>query len=876
MSKFNYKFRRLIGACYSGGNTVFSRSGDVLLSPVGNRVTEFDLLNCTARTVDVELRSSVRCVAVTSDDRIMIAIDETNHGVLVNLRSGAVLHRFAFKKNVRCVAFSPNDRHFAVSHGNHVQVWRTPLARRDFAPFVLHGTYTGQQQEVTHVCWDKKGEFLLSSSSDNTARVFSLSKIDKFRATTLAGQKESLVGSFFAGEGGTIIYTVSRDGAVFTWNWRHDQDDENEDHDEDEDKDKEPVKPLVGGSWALVSRHFFNQERAKVSGVSMDANGKLLVVGFTTGVFGLYSMPSCSNIHSLSVSSDAITSVSMSPSGDWLSFGCPILGQLLVWEWQSETYVLKQQGHGYAMNAMRYSPDEQCIATGGEDGKVKMWSSSSGFCFVTFDQHTAPVRDVTFANPGVVLSASLDGTVRAFDLVRYKNFKTMTTPEPVQFMCVSSDPSGEIVAAGCMDPFDVYLWSLQTGKILDVLSGHKGPVTSLKFSPVGGNLASGSWDRTVKIWDCYKNDVMETLQHSFDVVCLDWRPDGKNLVVGTLSGSLDFWDAQEGELMFSIDGQRDISGGRKENDRMVAANNSSSRHFTSVAYSADWECVLAGGNSKYICIYAAASQVLLKKFQISHSRSLDGTLDFLNSKFMADGGPISEIQEAGDDEDARKMGAVTNLPGAKRMDDGSRKSKREVKTSCIGFSGTGTDFAAVTTEGLLVWSLDSDMVFDPVALTEEVTPSAVASNIAKGLHGQALAMALLLNENNLIEAAVDGVPNGSIPLVCRGISREHFDRFLQFLAKKVASTPHIEFYLNWLLAFSKAHAGALEGSRGVKHRSSLKSLFKAVKSRQLELRVCLNENAHVCRWTAASLESELKKLTGAGDGIDQAASENLT
>lgn len=46
------------------------------------------------------------------------------------------------------------------------------------------------------------------------------------------------------------------------------------------------------------------------------------------------------------------------------------LGQLLVWEWQSESYVLKQQGHPNSMVSLAYSPDGQYIVTGGDDGKV--------------------------------------------------------------------------------------------------------------------------------------------------------------------------------------------------------------------------------------------------------------------------------------------------------------------------------------------------------------------------------------------------------------------------------------------------------------------------------------------------------------------------
>ena len=67
--------------------------------------------------------------------------------------------------------------------------------------------------------------------------------------------------------------------------------------------------------------------------------------------------------------------------------------------------------------------------------------------------------------------------------------------------------------------------------------------------------------------------------------------------------------------------------GRKMNDRTTADNNAASRFFTSIAYSADGTCLLAGGNSKYVCIYEISQQILLKKFQISFNRSLDGVLD---------------------------------------------------------------------------------------------------------------------------------------------------------------------------------------------------------------------------------------------------------
>ena len=43
MSKFNYRFSTLCGCVYRKGNLLFSRDGDSVYSPVGNRITQFDL-----------------------------------------------------------------------------------------------------------------------------------------------------------------------------------------------------------------------------------------------------------------------------------------------------------------------------------------------------------------------------------------------------------------------------------------------------------------------------------------------------------------------------------------------------------------------------------------------------------------------------------------------------------------------------------------------------------------------------------------------------------------------------------------------------------------------------------------------------------------
>ena len=97
---------------------------------------------------------------------------------------------------------------------------------------------------------------------------------------------------------------------------------------------------------------------------------QLIVTSFQNGAFYLHEMPTFTLIHSLSISEQAISTIRFDQSGDWIALGVSSLGQLLVWEWHSQCYVLKQQGHTGVANCLDHSKDGKYIATGGEDGKV--------------------------------------------------------------------------------------------------------------------------------------------------------------------------------------------------------------------------------------------------------------------------------------------------------------------------------------------------------------------------------------------------------------------------------------------------------------------------------------------------------------------------
>jgi periodic tryptophan protein 2 len=557
-------------------------------------------------------------------------------------------------------------------------------------------------------------------------------------------------------------------------------------------------------------------------------------VGFSTGVFGLWEMPGFSSIHTLSISQEKISSVAINPSGEWLAFGARKLGQLLVWEWQSESYILKQQGHFYDMNTLSYAPDGQTIATGGDDGKVKVWSTHNGFCFITFSEHTAPVSTVAFAKQGAVLfSASLDGTVRAFDLIRYRNFRTFTSPSPVQFSSLAVDPSGEVVAAGSTDSFEIFLWSVQTGKLLDILAGHEGPVSSLAFSPTGANqLVSGSWDRTVRVWNVFgRSRAVEPLTLNSDVLAVAFRPDGKEIAASTLDGQISFFDVQEGKQTNNIEGRKDISGGRKADDRVTAANSASGKAFNSLAYTADGRCLLAGGNSKYVVLYDVreGEGVMVKKYQISENLSLEGTEEFLDSRKVNEAGiNVDLIDNRGDESDLEDR-MDTSLPGATRGagDMSRRRYRPEARTKCIQFSPTGRAWAAASTEGLLIYSLDETVLFDPFDLSIDLTPQSVLDVLAAREYLKALVMAFRLNEKSLIQRVYESIPHGDIRLVARQMPLMYVPLLLQFVADHLDRSPHLEFDLLWANALLMTHGRYLRDRSG-EHASTFRMLQKAL------------------------------------------------
>jgi WD40 repeat protein/predicted Ser/Thr protein kinase len=127
---------------------------------------------------------------------------------------------------------------------------------------------------------------------------------------------------------------------------------------------------------------------------------------------------------------------------------------------------------------------------------------------------------------------------------------------PVMSVCFS--PDGKRLASGSLDK-TIKVWDAATGQVVHTLTGHTEPVVRVCFSPDGKRLASASLDKTVRIWDAATGQLIRTLEgHANIVMSVCFSPDGKRLASTSISqgnGKVRVWDAATGQEVFALTGR---------------------------------------------------------------------------------------------------------------------------------------------------------------------------------------------------------------------------------------------------------------------------------------------------------------------------------
>jgi periodic tryptophan protein 2 len=106
--------------------------------------------------------------------------------------------------------------------------------------------------------------------------------------------------------------------------------------------------------WRLSHKHYLNSPThlGRAVGMYVAPAIHLAVIALDTGAIALYDLWTQQQLQSLTISTAAISVVVLSPDATWIGIAAAETGSLAVWEWQSETYILRQQGLSLSMRCV--------------------------------------------------------------------------------------------------------------------------------------------------------------------------------------------------------------------------------------------------------------------------------------------------------------------------------------------------------------------------------------------------------------------------------------------------------------------------------------------------------------------------------------------
>lgn len=94
------------------------------------------------------------------------------------------------------------------------------------------------------------------------------------------------------------------------------------------------------------------------------------------------------------------------------------------------------------------------------------------------------------------------------------------------------------------------------GTALQTLTGHKGFVYAVAFSPDGSRVGSVSNDNTAKIWDLATGTALKTFDHGSMVTDIAFSPDGKRVITASRDYYTKIWDIATGKVVACSEGVR--------------------------------------------------------------------------------------------------------------------------------------------------------------------------------------------------------------------------------------------------------------------------------------------------------------------------------
>jgi WD40 repeat protein/tRNA A-37 threonylcarbamoyl transferase component Bud32 len=177
-------------------------------------------------------------------------------------------------------------------------------------------------------------------------------------------------------------------------------------------------------------------------------------------------------------------------------------------------------------------------------------------------------------------------------------------------------PDGSMLASGSEDK-TIKLWEVGSGSLIRTLEGHNRGVKSVVFSPDGSMLASGSEDKTIKLWEVGSGRLLRTLEgHNRGVKSVDFSPDGRMIASGSRDRTIKLWEVGSGSLIRTLEGHN--------------------RAVSSVVFSPDGSMLASGSGDETIKLWEVGSGRLPRTLE-GHNGGVNSVVFSPDGRMLASG-----------------------------------------------------------------------------------------------------------------------------------------------------------------------------------------------------------------------------------------------
>lgn len=259
---------------------------------------------------------------------------------------------------------------------------------------------------------------------------------------------------------------------------------------------------------------------------------------------------------------NAVTSIDVSPNGNLIA-SASLDRTVRLWNARNSKAIRVLRGHRDEVYTVVFSPDNARLAASGYDGRVLVWDVASGKLLRTLEVIDWSTTLDFSPDSQQLAVGSQNRNVLIFDVQTGKILRTLETKNPVSEVAFS--PNGRYLAVGHRG---IEVWDLQTNKVVKTL--RQSGVSAIVFSPDSGLIASGSGDKSARIWNVETGAQIkkletktpitwqlasgnQTMRLSLAVTSVAFSPDGKLLAMGT-GRAVHLWEVSTGNQVRTLEG----------------------------------------------------------------------------------------------------------------------------------------------------------------------------------------------------------------------------------------------------------------------------------------------------------------------------------